>query len=218
MPLGRHRYSSPDTRVEEIGVSRYTENDAEIIDASQSEDAMAVVASAINSHHRRIRRRSIATNYHTANDYPKERPPRLVLPRQMDPHRPAIQLARAGIRDFGVASVVSMDTTVPLTSNRGVERAEEWIGDINKWVSAVNRSGAQNADPGLVILVERSEDENNPRLQELQGAIGNLAIPHLTLVTTADPNSTPLYEDLSLADSNLAPPLRDDELRWLRSA
>jgi hypothetical protein len=202
----------------DIGATEYLRDEAGLLEVDQNEDVMAIVALAVNVHHRMARRRKHASNYHEDNPYPKDRPPRVALPKRMDPSRPVLQLARAGIQDFGFRSVVSLDSTHPLTSNRGVDQAGQWIEGVNGWVDKVNRnSGDQGADPGLVIFVERSEDDENPRLHQLRESIGNLAVPYLTLVTTADPNSPPLYDDIDLDEIAITPELRPGEFGWLGS-
>ena len=89
---GAHELSAQD-----IGVTEYLRDEAGLLDVEQNEDVMAIVALAVNVHHRKARRRKHASNYHEANEYPKDRPPRLALPKRMDPRRPVLQLARAGI-------------------------------------------------------------------------------------------------------------------------
>lgn len=216
--LGKRQPTPLKLGAEDIGATEYLRDEAELLDVDQNEDVMAIVALAVNVHHRKARRRRHASNYHEDNEYPKDRPPRLALPKRMDPRRPVLQLARAGIQDFGFRSVVSLDSTRPLTSNRGVDQAGQWIGGVNGWVEKVNRhSGDQGADPGLVIFVERSEDDENPRLHQLRESIGNLAVPYLTLITTADPNCPPLYDDIDLEEVDIAPELRPGEFDWLES-
>ncbi len=218
MTLGKRRPTPLELNAEGIGVTEYQRDEPALLEIAQNEDVMAIVALAVNVHHRMVRRRKHDPNYHEDNPYPKDRPPRLALPKRMDPHRPVLQLARAGIQDFGFRSVVSLDSTLPLTSNRGVDQAEQWIERVNGWVEKVNRnSGAQGADPGLVIFVERSEDDENPRLHQLRESIGNLAVPYLTVVTAADPNSPPLYADIDLDEIGITPELRPSEFDWLRS-
>lgn len=209
MTLGRQKPNPIELRhAEAIGLTRYNRDAEELEGVGQNVDVMAIVAQAVNAHHRKERRRKHDSNYHEENEYPKDAPPRLALPIGMDPRRPVRQLARAGTRDFGFDSVVSLDSTVPLTSNHGVDLTRQWVEKTN---------GGMGPEPRLVIFVERSEDDDNPRLQQLRGSIGVLTVPRLTLITTEDPQEPPLYADLSLDQVDITPEPNMGEFGWLES-
>ncbi len=113
----------------------------------------------------------------------------LELPYDVDPHGPISQLARAATERYGFAMVASVDTSVSVASNQVTDLAIERLQQLNK-------SGLL----GFIFVVEKAEDRDNEsrvgRLERLQAGVGQLSLPHLTLVTRESTGTLPDLADV----------------------
>jgi hypothetical protein len=166
-----HRQVEPNN-TPHIGVALYSRDTVDNVEVSQ--DTLDVVDEAVAVFNRNRPSRDIF-NVH-ADNHRHDAALQIELPCDVDPHGPVSQLARAATERYGFAMVASVDTTVSLASNPTTDLAIDRLRDLNK-------SGML----GFVFIVERAEDRGNEsrmtRLGRLQEGIGQLSLPHLTVVT-----------------------------------
>lgn len=202
MNLKRRPDQTPRPNLYTLGIKEYGRHDVEIntVDYGEiGEELVSILQEALDVH---------AFNNRPAddfNDHPDNRRARraykkLPLPEGADPHGPVLQLAQAGIRKFGFAAVVSIDSAKLMETRDITERAANWMAGIGRH---------HNQDTGLVLFVERSEDADNERLRILKESASKLVVPRLAIVTTAAPEGAPLEEELALDKKMLRPDTAD---------
>lgn len=194
MTLGKFKRPAAEPEPEELGIHSYTR--AEVADIEPDKDVLEILLKAANVHSYNNRQRDVF-NQHPSNRYHEKDPLALMLPEGTDAHGPVLQLARAALIDCGFANAVCMDTTKPLVSNRATEMGTRWIDSLNKHADGMF---------GIVMFMERAEDNGNPRLCRLRQSVANLSVPRLTVITTGTSGEeVPLYERVSLDVEMLAP-------------
>lgn len=191
MTLRSNRPVIADGSAPEIGVFKYDRMCVHDIDDDL--EVLAMLLEAVNIHSFNNRKRD-DFNFHPDNPYPKKAPFELKLPPGIDPRGPVLQLARAGIDGCGFSSVLAIDSTKSLVSNPATGRVVQYIDGLS--------TKPQNSH-GLVIMVERSEDAGNERLQRLRQSMAKLTVPSMYVITMATPEVTS-YEPINLSAEVIA--------------
>ena len=205
MTLKRHNDSAQRFNPYHIGVHEYAREDVDINEATIDElqentDLIEILREAVGVHSFNTKPRDDFNN-HPNNKFPQKADRELALPEGVDPHDAVLQLVQGGIRLFGFATMLSVDSSKFMVDRTTTDNMVEWIPGVGR---------QHNPDTGMVLFVERSEDEYNPRLHLLRTAISQLAVPSMTIITTAAPQEKPpLNEELCIRPDMLRPDSSD---------
>jgi hypothetical protein len=173
----RKKHSVPKQRLVESGVTVYGIGSLDGVEYNETTDAIIEgVVEVFNSNHKRI---SGFFGYRQSKR-PRKDLTELVLPEDVDPQAPVLQLAKSALVNYGGEFFASVDTAKSMVSNSATDQASKELEDL-----------ASTRSFGFIFLVQRHADMLNPRIERLRAEVSRLAVPSMHVLALSASESQP---------------------------